>query len=79
MKKYKFIATRGFTQAYEITIEAKNREQASKKAHDLRYNYNHEWTEVGDLEADDKLIDILRVNKKGQVVFEKPIIRRLKI
>ena len=79
MKKYKFIATRGFTQAYEITIEAKNREEASGKAHDLRYNYNNEWTEVGDLEADDKLVDIEHINDKGQVVFEKPIIRKLKI
>jgi len=78
-KKYKFIATRGFLQHYQITIEAKNREEASGKAHDLKYNYNHEWTEIGDLEADDKLIDIERINSKGQVIFEKPISRRLKI
>ncbi len=79
MKKYKFIATRGFLQHYQITIEAKNRQEASGKAHDLRYNFNHEWTEVGNLEPDDKLIDILRINSKGQVMFDKPIRRRLKI
>jgi len=58
MKKYKFTAIRGFTQAYEITIEAKNEEEARWKAYDLKYNNGNEWTEVGDLEADDKLIDI---------------------
>ncbi len=65
MKKYKFTATRDFTQAYEITIEAKNEEKAWSKAYDLKYNYNHEWKEVGDLEAGDKLIDIgrLKINE----------------
>ena len=79
MNKYKFNATRNFTQAYEITIKAKNEEEAWLKAYDLKYNNNHEWTEVGDLEADDKLIDIEHINNKGQVVFAKPIIRPLKI
>ena len=77
MKKYKFTAIRGFTQAYEITIEAKNEEEARWKAHDSRYNNNNEWTEVGDLEADDKLIDIERINNKGQIVFRKPMVRSL--
>ena len=77
MKKYKFTATRDFTQAYEITIEAKNEEEARWKAHDSRYNNNNEWTEVGDLEADDKLIDIERINNKGQIVFRKPMVRHL--
>ena len=53
MKDYKFNATRSFLQEYTITIKAKNEEDARWKAHDLRNNYNHEWTEVGDLEADD--------------------------
>ena len=79
MKDYKFNATRSFLQEYTITIKAKNEEDARWKAHDLRYNYNHEWTEVGDLEADDKLIDIEYINNKGQVVFKKPMIRLLKI
>ena len=79
MKDYKFNATRSFLQEYTITIKAKNEEDARWKAHDLRYNYNHEWTEVGDLEADDKLIDIKYINNKGQVVFKKPMIRPLKI
>ena len=79
MKDYKFNATRSFLQEYTITIKAKNEEDARWKAHDLRYNYNHEWTEVGDLEADDKLIDIEYMNNKGQVVFKKPMIRPLKI
>ena len=79
MKKYKFTAMRSFTQQYEINIEAKTEEEARWKAYDLRYNYNNEWTEVGDLEADDKLIDIEHINNKGQVVFAKPIIRKLKI
>ena len=79
MKDYKFNATRRFWQEYTITIKAKNEEDARWKAHDLRYNYNHEWTEVGDLEADDKLIDIEYINNKGQVVFKKPMIRPLKI
>tara|TARA_B100000900_G_C20163728_1_gene546978 strand:+ start:238 stop:537 length:300 start_codon:yes stop_codon:yes gene_type:complete len=79
MKKYKFNATRSFTQAYEITIEAKNEEEARWKAHDSRYNNSHEWTEIGDLEADDKLVDIELINNKGQVVFEKPMVRRLTI
>ena len=79
MKKYKFTAMRSFTQQYEINIKAKTQEEARWKAHDLRYNYNNEWTEVGDLEADDKLVDIEHINDKGQVVFEKPIIRKLKI
>ncbi len=79
MKDYKFNATRSFLQEYTITIKAKNEEDARWKAHDLRYNYNHEWTEVGDLEADDKLIDIEYINNKGQVVFKKPMIRPLKI
>ena len=78
MKNYKFNATRSFTQAYEINIEAKNEEEAWLKAYDLKYNNNHEWKEVGDLEADDKLIDIEHINSKGQVVF-KTISRRLKI
>tara|TARA_R100000995_G_scaffold67910_1_gene36520 strand:+ start:1640 stop:1876 length:237 start_codon:yes stop_codon:yes gene_type:complete len=78
MKKYKFNATRSFTQAYKINIEAKNEEEAWSKAYDLKYNNNHEWTEVGDLEADDKLIDIEHINHKGEVVF-KTISRRLKI
>jgi len=77
MKKYKFTATRDFTQAYEITIEAKNEEEARWKAHDLKYNNGNEWTEVGDLEADDKLIDIEHINSKGQVVFRKPMVRSL--
>ena len=71
MKKYKFTATRDFTQAYEITIEAKNEEDAWSKAYDLKYNNNHEWTEVGDLEADDKLIDIERVNSKGREILQE--------
>ena len=79
MKDYKFNATRSFLQEYTITNKAKNEEDARWKAHDLRYNYNHEWTEVGDLEADDKLIDIEYINNKGQVVFKKPMIRPLKI
>ena len=79
MKDYKFNATRSFLQEYTITIKAKNEEDARWKAHDLRYNYNHEWTEVGDLEADDKLIDIEYINNKCQVVFKKPMIRPLKI
>ena len=79
MKDYKFNATRSFLQEYTITIKAKNEEDARWKAHDLRYNYNHKWTEVGDLEADDKLIDIEYINNKGQVVFKKPMIRPLKI
>ena len=79
MKDYKFNATRSFLQEYTITIKAKNEEDARWKAHDLRYNYNHEWTEVGDLAADDKLIDIEYINNKGQVVFKKPMIRPLKI
>tara|TARA_R100000655_G_scaffold7973_2_gene21207 strand:- start:240 stop:479 length:240 start_codon:yes stop_codon:yes gene_type:complete len=79
MKKYKFTAIRSFTQQYEINIEAKTEEDAWLKAYDLKYNNNHEWTEVGDLEADDKLIDIEHINDKGQVVFAKPIIRKLKI
>jgi len=78
MKKYKFNATRSFTQAYKINIEAKNEEEAWSKAYDLKYNNNHEWTEVGDLEADDKLIDIEHINHKGEVVF-KTISRRLTI
>jgi hypothetical protein len=60
MKKYSYTATRSFTQSYMITVEAKNEEEAWSKAYDLKYNNNHEWTEVGDLEADDKLIDIER-------------------
>ena len=72
MKKYKFTATRSFTQLYEITIKAKNEKEARWKAYDLRYNDGHEWTEVGDLEADDKLIDIEHINNKGQIVFEQP-------
>ena len=60
MKKYSYTATRDFTQSYKITIEAKNEQEADKKAHDLKYNYNHEWTEDGGLEADDKLVDIER-------------------
>ena len=79
MKKYKFTAMRSFTQQYEINIEAKTEEEARWIEYDLRYNYNNEWTEVGDLEADDKLVDIEHINDKGQVVFEKPIIRKLKI
>ena len=79
MKKYKFTAIRGFTQAYAITIEAKNEEEARWKAYDLKYNNGNEWTEVGDLEADDKLIDIEHINDKGQIVFTKPMIRQLKI
>ena len=79
MNKYKFNAIRNFTQSYEITIKAKNEEEAWSKAYNLKYNNNHEWTEVGDLEADDKLIDIEHINNKGQVVFAKPIIRPLKI
>ena len=79
MKKYKFTATRDFTQEYEINIEAKTEEEAWSKAYDLKYNNNHEWTEVGDLEAGDKLIDIEHINDKGQVVFAKPITRRLTI
>ena len=78
MKKYKFKATRSFTQSYEINIEAKNEEEAWSKAYDLKYNNNHEWKEVGDLEADDKLIDIEHINHKGEVVF-KTISTRLKI
>ena len=77
MKKYKFTAIRGFTQAYKITIEAKNEEEARWKAYDLKYNNGNEWTEVGDLHADDKLIDIEHINNKGQIVFAKPMIRRL--
>ncbi len=34
---------------------------------------------IGDLEADDKLVDIELINNKGQVVFEKPMVRRLTI
>jgi len=79
MNKYKFNAIRNFTQSYKITIKAKNEEEAWSKAYSLKYNNNHEWTEVGDLEADDKLIDIEHINNKGQVVFAKPIIRPLKI
>ena len=71
MKKYKFTAIRGFTQAYAITIEAKNEEEARWKAYDLKYNNGNEWTEVGDLEADDKLIDIERVNSKGREILQE--------
>ena len=71
MKKYKFTAIRGFTQAYKITIEAKNEEEARWKAYDLKYNNGNEWTEVGDLEADDKLIDIERVNSKGREILQE--------
>ena len=72
MKDYKLNATRSFLQAYTITIKAKNEQDARWKAHDLRYNNTHEWTEVGDLEADDKLNDINIINNKGEVVFKKP-------
>jgi len=60
MKKYSYTATRNYLQAYKITIEAKNEQEADNKAYDLKYNYNHEWTEEGDLEPDDKLVDIER-------------------
>jgi hypothetical protein len=63
MNKYKFTATRNFLQEYEITISAKNEEEATLKAHDLKYNNHGEWTEVGDLETDDKLIDIEIINE----------------
>ena len=58
MNKYKFTATRNFLQEYEIIVEAKNEEEAWSRAYDLKYNNHGEWTEVGDLEPDDKLIDI---------------------
>ena len=77
MTKYKFTAIRNFSQHYEINIKAKTEEEAWSKAHDLKYNNNHEWTEVGYLAADDKLIDIEHINSKGQVVFKEPTIRRL--
>ena len=49
MKKYKFTATRGFTQAYEITIEAKNEEEAYDKGKDslkeaVGYDNSKDWT-----------------------------------
>ena len=53
MKEYTYTATRDFLQQYQITIKAKNEEEADNIIHSLRYNYNHEWTEVGDLEADE--------------------------
>jgi len=65
MKKYTYTATRNFLQAYKITIEAKNKEESDHIIHSLRYNYNHDWTEVGDLEADDKLIDIELINQQA--------------
>ncbi len=60
MKKYSYTATRDFTQSYMITVEAKNEVEAENKVYALRYNYNNEWSEMGKLEADDKLIDIER-------------------
>ena len=50
MKEYTYTATRDFLQEYKITIKAKNEGQADDIIHSLRYNYNHEWTEVGDYE-----------------------------
>jgi len=69
MKKYNYTAIRDFTQSYKITIEAKNEQEAHKKAYDLKYNNNHEWTEDGDLEADDKLVDIELVEVSQWVKF----------
>ena len=60
MKKYSYTATRDFTQSYMITVEAKNEVEAENKVYALRYNYNNEWSEMGKLEPDDKLIDIER-------------------
>ena len=65
MKKYSYTATRDFTQSYMITVEAKNEVEAASKVYALRYNYNNEWSEMGKLEADDKLIDIERCAVKN--------------
>ena len=65
MKEYTYTATRDFLQEYKITIKAKNEGQADDIIHSLRYNYNHEWTEVGDLIPDDKLVDIELINEQA--------------
>ena len=64
MKKYTYTATRDFTQSYKITIEAKNKSEADNIVYSLKYNSNNEWEKEGDLEADDKLIDIELINDK---------------
>tara|TARA_R100000687_G_C6404215_1_gene143331 strand:+ start:94 stop:306 length:213 start_codon:yes stop_codon:yes gene_type:complete len=65
MKEYTYTAIRDFLQEYKITIKAKNEEEADNIIHSLRYNYNHEWTEVGDLIPDDKLVDIELINERA--------------
>jgi hypothetical protein len=65
MKEYTYRAMRDFSQEYIITIKAKNEEEAYNIIHSLRYNYNHEWSEVGDLIPDDKLVDIELIDEQA--------------
>ena len=66
MKEYTYRATRDFLQEYKITIKAKNEEEAEDIIHSLRYNYNNEWTRVGDLIPDDKLVDFELIDEQAR-------------
>ena len=63
MKEYKYTAGRSFWQSYEITVKAKDQEQSVDIIYNLRYNDKGQWNEVGDLIADDKLVDIELVDE----------------
>ena len=58
LKEYTLTGQRTFWQSYKIKIQATSEEEAEKKAFELKYNYNNEWTEDGPAEPDDKIIDI---------------------
>ena len=66
MKEYTYRATRDFLQEYKITVKAKNEEEAENIIYNLRYNYNNEWTRVGDLIPDDKLVDFELIDEQAR-------------
>ena len=47
-------------------IEAENEEEAENIIYNLRYNYNNEWTRVGDLIPDDKLVDFELIDEQAR-------------
>tara|TARA_R110000737_G_scaffold317300_1_gene327901 strand:- start:51 stop:254 length:204 start_codon:yes stop_codon:yes gene_type:complete len=58
IKKYTFTGSKTFWQNYKITIESNSEDEAKNIAYSFKYNSNNEWNKVGNLEPDDKIIDI---------------------